>query len=318
MANFLTYALRETMTNLWRNRLMTMAAVLTVTVSLGLVGAALYLKQGAAQASATWQKAELVDVWMNANASKGELNAVETELHNNPYVTSCVFRSRLYDLEEAKRILPPAEGYVLKVSNIPSSYRCTPTQPSDAAIIQTEFTGQPGVYEVTAPEAAIHAIQTTVDVLQIVFLAIALVLLMSASVLILNTIRMAIFARRREVSVMKLVGATNWFIRIPFIAEGLIQGIVGALLASGVVYGIHVTVDNLSNPADPQSLVTQMRLTGWEVFATDVVVVLIGALIGALGSALRRFLDVLGRVPRGRPAPCAPRPWPAARTPRGR
>src|SRR5579862_2530910 len=106
MGNFFKYALRETMTNLWRNRLMTMAAVLTVTVSLGLVGAALYLKQGAAQASATWQKAELVDVWMNANASKGELNAVETELyHNNPYVTSCVFRSRLYDLEEAKRIL---------------------------------------------------------------------------------------------------------------------------------------------------------------------------------------------------------------------
>ena len=56
MANFLRYALRETLTNLWRNRLMTMAAVLTVTVSLGLVGAALYLKQGAAQASASWER----------------------------------------------------------------------------------------------------------------------------------------------------------------------------------------------------------------------------------------------------------------------
>jgi cell division transport system permease protein len=93
---------------------------------------------------------------------------------------------------------------------------------------------------------------------------------------------------------MKLVGATNWFIRVPFIAEGMIQGIVGAVLASGIVYGIHVTVNHLSNAADPLSLGAQMRLTGWHVFGTDVVIVLVGAGIGALGSAfaVRRFLDV--------------------------
>ena len=67
--------------------------------------------------------------------------------------------------------------------------------------------------------------QSVIRILQWVFLSVAVVLLFSASVLILNTIRMAIFARRREVSVMKLVGATNWFIRLPFMAEGLIQGL---------------------------------------------------------------------------------------------
>ena len=61
-------------------------------------------------------------------------------------------------------------------------------------------------------------------------------LIISAAVLILNTIRMAIFARRREVSVMKLVGATNWFIRVPFMSEGLLQGLSGSLLAAGVVW----------------------------------------------------------------------------------
>ena len=93
---------------------------------------------------------------------------------------------------------------------------------------------------------------------------------------------------------MKLVGATNWFIRVPFIAEGMIQGIIGALLASGIVYGIHVAIDNLSTGASPDSLGAQMRLTGWHVFGTDVVIMLIGAGIGALGSAfaVRRFLDV--------------------------
>ena len=65
-------------------------------------------------------------------------------------------------------------------------------------------------------------------------------LLLSATVLILNTIRMAIFARRREVSVMKLVGATNWFIRIPYITEGFIQGLLGSAVAIGAVTAIHV------------------------------------------------------------------------------
>ncbi len=93
---------------------------------------------------------------------------------------------------------------------------------------------------------------------------------------------------------MKLVGATNWFIRIPFIAEGLIQGIIGALLASAVVFGIHVTIDHLSGGADPTSLLSEMRLSGWHVVGTDLVVIFVGGTIGALGSAfaVRRFLDV--------------------------
>lgn len=295
MANFLRYAIKETATNLWRNRLMTMAAVLTVTVSLGLVGAALYLKQGAAQASESWQRQEQVTVWMWPSASKAELTTVSTELtQSTTLVTSCMFWSKQKDYDEMLQIVSPAIATILTVKGTPASYRCVPRSPADASAITSEFTGQAGVFQVTAPESAIHAIQTTVDVLQIVFLIVALVLLLSASVLILNTIRMAIFARRREVSVMKLVGATNWFIRIPFIAEGLIQGLLGAFLAALVVYGIHLTVNGLSNGADPSSLRWQMRLTGWHVVGTDVVVMLVGAAIGAIGSAIavRRFLDV--------------------------
>ena len=296
MVNFLRYAIRETATNLWRNRLMTMAAVLTVTVSLGLVGSALYLKQGAAQASASWERQTQVIVWMSATSTSGEHNVIQAELAQSKYVVQpCKFRSKRWDYYEALRLLPAAEVQTLKPSTTPSSFRCTPAQPAEAAIIVSQFTGAPGVFGApTTPSAEIHAIQTTVNWLQLALLMIALVLLLSASVLILNSIRMAIFARRREVSVMKLVGATNWFIRIPFIAEGMIQGLLGALLASAWVYGIHVVVDDISNPNDTQSLGAQMRLTGWHVFMTDLVVVIIGALIGSIGSAfaVRRFLDV--------------------------
>jgi cell division transport system permease protein len=294
MINFLRYAIRETATNLWRNRLMTMAAVLTVTVSLGLVGSALYLKQGAAQASASWERQTQVLIWMNPTSTTGEHKAVQAELKQSPYVDQpCKFRSKRWDYFEAVRLLG-VDAATLTPKSTPSSFRCTPVQPDDAAIVVGQFTPAPGVIHVTTPEAEIHAIQTTVDWLQVALLVIALVLLLSASVLILNSIRMAIFARRREVSVMKLVGATNWFIRIPFIAEGMIQGLLGALLASAWVYGIHVVVDDISDPKNPLSLGAQMRLTGWHVFVTDVVVLVIGALIGSIGSAfaVRRFLDV--------------------------
>ena len=93
----------------------------------------------------------------------------------------------------------------------------------------------PGVYQVTYPSQAAHTLTSVSNVLQIVLLVIALVLLVSALVLILNAIRMAIFSRRREVGVMRLVGATSWFIRLPFMVEGLVQGLIGAVVAAGIV-----------------------------------------------------------------------------------
>ena len=294
MGNYLGYALRETVQNLWRNRLMTMAAVLTVTVSLGLVGSALYLRQGAAQASASWERSEQVIVWLKPGTPMPEHHAIWSQLTSSGLVSNCTFRSQKYDYLEATHIEPESIWGVMKPQTTPSSIRCTPAQPPDASLVLKEYIGQPWIDTATAPLTAIHTVQTTVNWLQVIFLIVALVLLCSAAVLILNTIRMAIFARRREVSVMKLVGATNWFIRVPFIAEGMIQGLLGALLASLVVYGIHVTWDNLSSESTPQQIGYLMRLTGWHVFVTDIVIVVIGGLIGALGSAfaVRRFLDV--------------------------
>ncbi|CAB4822415.1 MAG: FtsX-like permease family protein [Actinobacteria bacterium] len=294
MPVFAEYAVRETASNLWRNRLMTIAAVLTVAVSLALVGSALLLKQGAANAEAEWQRGTQVTIWMVPTASPSEIAAVGSQLKTLPYVNSCVYRGKAYDYQEARKLLTPSEFSVLQIQDMPTSYRCTPDQPSDAQIVANRFTGQPGVGQVAAPFQQIHAMEQTITVLQWVFLIIALVLLLSAAVLILNTIRLAIFARRREVSVMKLVGATNWFIRVPFMSEGLIQGLLGSIVAAAVVLGLHLWLNTLGDPNNPNSVLTQMRLTGWEVFWTDAVLVIVGVGIGAVGSftAIRRFLDV--------------------------
>jgi len=296
MGNFAEYAVRETATNLWRNRLMTIAAVLTVAVSLALVGSSLLLKQGAANAEVTWQKGTQVVVWMKATSSTAEVNAVKVQLADMQpsYLSACTFRSQAFALAEAKRLLQPTESAVLRASDMPSSFRCTPVQPQNAQLVMNRFSNQPGVRNVSAPLQQIRAMQNTVNVLQWVFLVVAGVLLLSAAVLILNTIRLAIFARRREVSVMKLVGATNWFIRIPFMSEGMIQGLLGSALAAGLVFVLHLVLNGLSDPTNPNAILTQMRLTNWQVFWTDAILVVVGIAIGALGSltAIRRFLDV--------------------------
>ena len=284
MRVYFRYAIKETLSNLWRNRMMTIAAVLTVAVSLSLVGSALLLKQSAAQASARWQQGTRVTVWMNPSASTSEINAVQAQLANLPIVKNCIFYSQAQDYAEAKQLLPQSESSVLTVSDTPSSFRCIPTVPANAFVVESTFANQPGVYSVTAPEQQIRQMNRAIRILQIVFLALAAVLLLSATVLILNTIRMAIFARRREVSVMKLVGATNWFIRIPFITEGFIQGLLGSGVAALAVTALHTWY-----PLHNEFALSYSALVG-----TNIVVVLVGVLIGSVGSAIaiRRFLDV--------------------------
>jgi cell division transport system permease protein len=284
MRVYFRYALKETFSNLWRNRMMTIAAILCVAVSLSLVGSALLLKQSAAQASVLWQQGTRVTVWMQPTASATEIGGVRTQLADLPIVKSCVYKTQAQDYQEAKKLLPANEWDVLTVAAMPSSFRCIPTVPSDAFLVQNTFSGQPGIYQVTTPGQQIREMNRVIRVLQIVFLALAAVLLLSASVLILNTIRMAIFSRRREVSVMKLVGATNWFIRIPYITEGFVQGLLGSVVAIVLVTALHTWYP----------LHNEFRLDTAALIGTNVVVLVVGIVIGSVGSAIaiRRFLDV--------------------------
>jgi cell division transport system permease protein len=284
MRVYLRYAIKETISNLWRNRMMTVAAVLTVAVSLSLVGSALLLKQSAAQASAQWQQGTRVTVWMQPTASSSEIDSIRTQLAGLPIVKDCQFFTQAQDYQQAKQLLPADEVSVLTVSAMPSSFRCVPVVPSDAFTVQSTFAHEPGVYQVTAPEKQIREMNHAIRILQIVFLALAAVLLLSATVLILNTIRMAIFARRREVSVMKLVGATNWFIRVPYITEGFIQGLLGSAVAILAVTALHTWY-----PLHNEFALNTAALVG-----TNTVVLVVGVVIGSVGSgiAIRRFLDV--------------------------
>ena len=117
---------------------------------------------------------------------------------------------------------------------------------------------------------------------------------MASSLLILNTIRTAMFARRREIEVMKLVGATNWFIRVPFMLEGLVQGLIGGALAVGSVFVARRGIDNLLNRSDGLSLLQTFSISSSDVTLACLIVVATAIVLSVLSSALatRRFLDV--------------------------
>ena len=148
--------------------------------------------------------------------------------------------------------------------------------------VQFRLSADPVVREVRSFGEQIEQLSTISRVLNVLGWGLALVLALSAVILISNTISLAIYARRNEVSVMKLVGASNWFIRVPFVLEGLIEGTVGALLA---VITIWVASRNLNSLGETIQLIT-LSIPGRFFFRWGVVLVLFGGCGGSGGVAV--------------------------------
>lgn len=293
MAVSFDYVAKETAANLWRNRVMALAAVLTVAVSLSLVGTALLLRQVVNRQIGQWSNNVSLQVFMNANATPQQLSEIKVLIAQEPQITSCTYLNHQASYQQAKQVLAgePTALEALTPAITPTVYRCQLQNANDAPAVAAIFSGVPGVFQGHAqfPAQSIRTMQKVTNILQVVLLAVAIVLLISSLVLILNAIRMAIFARRREVSVMKLVGATNWFIRIPFMLEGLVQGLIGAIVAAGIVLLSNVGVNYLV-----RHYLSSSTLPVGQLVVTEVVVLFIGVVVGVAGStvAVRRFLDV--------------------------
>lgn len=296
MSLSLDYVLRQTASNLWRNRLMTIAAILTVAVSLSLVGAALILQQGVARAAGVWKGGVELIVFMQPQATTGQIDAVASRLGADKQVKSVRYVDQAQSYQEFKSLFSNQQGMIQAVSpkDLPPSFRIVLVSAKDAPRVGATFVHDPGVRKVAYDQAGVAAMLKVTGVVQYVIVGLAGVLLLSAGVLILNTIRVAIFGRRREVAVMKLVGATNWFIRIPFMLEGLVQGLAGALLAALALFAVRAGVESLIARFQIQGVLKAVVVPTQEAMMTQLLVICVGAVVGMGGSALavRRFLDV--------------------------
>ena len=297
MALKVDYVTKETVTNLRRNISMASAALLTVAVSLTLVGGALLVKRGVERATIQWRGNVELSIFMKPEASQQELDAVNRQLGAMPEVKRVRYVDKAHAYDEFRQIFAnePDLRDSLTVDQVPPSYRVVPKQAEQTKLIGGRFTNTAGVLRVSYAKEEVDALVSVTNFLQIMLWGIAAVLLAAASLLILNTIRMAIFARRREVAIMKLVGATNWFIRVPFMLEGLLQGLAGAAVAFGVVWiGRGLIESHITSARNDIQLFKQFLVTSHDVVGTGIFLLLVGVIVGTVGSAVAvsRFLDV--------------------------
>ncbi|HEY8705277.1 MAG TPA: permease-like cell division protein FtsX [Gaiellaceae bacterium] len=282
----------EAWSSISQNISTTFAATMTVLIGMFLLGLFIALGTWVLSWSDHVKKELQVKVYFAQTTSPAQEYAVHQQLAKDPRVKTIVFVSKEQAQKTMAKKFPTLYKTPLPSNPLPDSWVITPvkaeyTPALGREILQAHYTG---VDDVRWGSKTAHRVLAIAEVIWIVFL-IAVVLLVTASTLLIaNTIRLSIFARRREIEVMKLVGATNWFIRGPFMLEGLICGLGGSILAvilliAGKELALSSILPHIGGGSDVHALPFSLNALS-----------LIGAglLLGAAGSGLtlRRFLQV--------------------------
>ncbi len=292
---FISEALRSLASNVST----TIAATMTVLIGMFLLG--LFIALG------TWVKSWtddvkrqlIVEVYFctdlqegcKGEATQAQINAVRAKLVSMPEVKEVEFITKDEALATMRKRRPELVEN-LTSNPLPPSYRVTPHRGEDVARIAGALDpAPPGVGKVNYGKKQADRVLQVAKIIGAIVLAGSLILIVASVLLIANTIRLSIFARRREVEVMKLVGATNWFVRGPFMLEGLITGLVGSFLA--------VLLLVVAKEIALERIVARDWLSNDDVNALSfplIALALIGTslLVGAAGSGitLRRFLKI--------------------------
>jgi cell division transport system permease protein len=288
------YFLSETITNLKRNLLMTVAAISTVAISLLLLGGVQILGLVVNNVTGGLERKVEISAYFRENASAGEIEQLTRDLGEMPTVRDVVFISKEEAFEEYKEIYKDQPEFWQNIpeDSLPQSLRISLVDADFTEEVASSIRGAPGLDEVRYGGQIIDRLLQVNNLLTVITFSMSMILLVAAAALIANTIRLAIYARRDEIGIMKLVGATNWFIRIPFLFEGVFAAFVGAIIASLIMVGAQWAVF--------KNLGEQISFLGPVFsFSTGEIVTVVGILfavgcgIGLIGSglALRRFLE---------------------------
>ncbi len=284
----LIYLIKEAITNLRRNALVVAGAVLAVFISLTLAFGALVVNEVLRINTIAWQDGVHVIAFLNDEGSAGVPTGAHQALVNEVEAWDEVETVRYVDKNEAwieyQEIFSGQDELLdIDPSILPASIR--------VELVEIEFyqsvkfrleQNQLVVRRVNTAAEEIEQLENLSSVLNVLGLGLAIVLGLSAVVLIANTIRLAIYARRDEVAVMKLVGASNWFIRVPFLLEGMIEGVVGAALA---VFTVWLGSSRLDEATQTFALF-RLDVSNQFFLKWGILFLLFGAAAGVIGSLL--------------------------------
>jgi cell division transport system permease protein len=297
------FVLGEVWTGLRRNLTMTLALIITIAVSLALFGAGLLVRQQVSQMKGFWFDKVEVSVFLCTKnsqepscagaATEAQRAQIEGDLNKlQPLVSEVYFET---SQEAYDRFREQFKGSPIADSATPAdlgeSFRVKLSDPNQYKVITDAFTGRPGIERVDDQKQVLDKLFRLLDGLQMIALAIAIAMLVVTVLLVGNTMRLAAYSRRRETGIMRLVGASKFYIQLPFLLESVIAALLGASIAVAAIVGVKIAL--VDRFLEPQFQFTPF--VGWDsVWQISFVLVVLGVGLSAVAAVLtlRRYLKV--------------------------
>lgn len=295
--------LREGTKNVFRNGWMSVASITSIIVSLFILGVFILLVLNVNQFADEADSQVQISAFLNSKVDQKAIQEVQTEIGNMPEVSRVTFVSRSQGLKDFKQKLGEngkdlLEGYTEATNPIPDTLKVEVIEPSTVPFVASKISAlnnkykAPPIYKVNYGKGTIEKLFKVTRAIRNIGFVFVIGLGIMAMFLISNTIRVTILARRREIGIMKLVGATNYFIRWPFFVEGALIGLIGSLVTVAVLYaGYHQLVQSVS-----QDITIPIHLISIQSIGLPLagLIVGLGLVIGIWGStvSIRKFLKV--------------------------
>lgn len=298
------HMLRETWSGLRRNVAMTLAVIVTVAVSLTLFGAGLLTAAEVNLVKGRWYDKIEISVFLcteyssggNCEAGRGISDAqretIRQTLEANPEVEEVFYESKEAAFEEFQRVF--ADSPILSsrsVEQMQDSFRIKLVNPENYQGVVSEASGLQGVQNVQDLRSFLDPLFRGLSAVQWATIVMSVFLLLAASLQISNTIRIAAFTRRREIGIMRLVGASNLYIILPFLAEALVAGLIGILIAAGTLsVGYYFIIEQ-----NARTLITALPWIGWsDVLSAILIMAVVGILLAIIPTliATRKYVRI--------------------------
>jgi cell division transport system permease protein len=226
------YVLSEVLVGLWRNVTMTIAMIITMAVSLTMLGASALMYTQVNDMKEMYYKNIEVSIFLTKEANEQQRNDIDAKLKSDPLVKEVVFVNKDEAYKRFQEMFQDAPDLLsaVKADSLPESFRLKLVNPEQYRDIYNQYKDTEGVDEIVDQSQLLDKIFNILTAVQNIALAAAAVMAVAALLLVANTIQVAAYSKRREVAVMKLVGASNWFIQAPFVLEAVVAGVFGALI----------------------------------------------------------------------------------------
>ncbi len=284
---------RESFKSLGRNSWMTFASASAVTVTLLLVGVFVMIMMNLNKVADDLEKDVEMKVLVELTADDAMISQIEEDIKSINGVSTVIYSTKEAELEDLIKDFGENMGLSEQNNPLRAAFYVKAKDPLETKAVAQRVERIKNVYSVEYGESQIKKLFSFLDLARNIGLGLILALLFTAMFLISNTIRITIVARGREIEIMKLVGATNWFVRVPFILEGMWIGILGAIVPITLVTVLYINLYKVAQPYLEGELFQLLPLTPF-LYQVNGLILIMGIFIGVWGSfmSVRKFLRV--------------------------